>query len=80
MTASAPLAAMAWRIGVIGGIGHDDFSGQSLDQGGGFRRVALLAGRPICSRISRWPAATGVMLASYATSAELTFYSRCLGV
>ena len=34
---------LAQVIGVIGGVGHDDISGQSLNQGGGLRRVALLA-------------------------------------
>ena len=29
-------------IGVIGRIGHDDLGGQSLDQLGGLRRIALL--------------------------------------
>ncbi len=31
------------------------------------------SGRPVCLRTSRWPAATGVIPASYATSAEPTF-------
>ena len=35
--------------------------------------------RPVCSRISRWPAATAAIPASYATSAEPTFSSSMIG-
>ena len=34
---------------------------------------------PVCSRISRWPAATAAIPASYATSAEPTFSSSMIG-
>jgi IstB-like ATP binding protein len=37
-----------------------------------------ISGRPVCSRISRWPAATGAIPASYATSAEPTFSSSTI--
>ncbi len=38
-----------------------------------------ISGHPVCSRISRWPAATGAIPASYATSAEPTFSSSMIG-
>src|SRR5277367_697870 len=38
-----------------------------------------ISGRPVCSRISRLPAATGAIPASYATSAEPTFSSSMIG-
>ena len=42
-------------------------------------RSVIYQRAPVCSRISRWPAATGAIPASYATSAEPTFSSSMIG-